>query len=603
MRWKDADAEVKAGEAERSEVGEQLQGQLSEVNDGLSACGVEPVRDAAQAAGRIRDLEKRVAQFQNARRDLRDAERTLEEAEERLSELQDDRSAIFTGLDLEPGDTERLRELCELHADYVERRKERDDRRAVLQSEGEKLRRHGDFERHLEEQSLAELKDQERELREMTEEYENVWGDISRIQDRIARAKQRHDVEEAMAERERSLDALEERLADDCGRMVGQVLADWGRQMSTEANQPDVFAGAREILTTISRGRYRLDVDQGPEPTFRAYDTVKERGFGLEELSSATRLQLLLAVRMAFVQHQEDSVHLPLLLDETLGNTDDARASVIIDSAIELAREGRQIFYFTAQGDEVARWLAALEGAEGVEHVVRDLAEIQGLDARVEVPDLEAYSVDRPRVPEPDGLDHRAYGQKLGVRPFDPRSGAGSAHVWHVVGDVHLLHRLLELEIRRWGQLSNLLETGDEKLISDDPDRLRKLRENGSALEAFVRAWRIGRGRPVDRAVLEDSGAVSDTFIDEVSDLAERLDGNGEAIIEALREGEVARFRTDKIEELEVYLEDADYIDPAEPLDGSEVRRHVVSRLIEADLSRETAIGRADELLDRLVPK
>lgn len=135
--------------------------------------------------------------------------------------------------------------------------------------------------------------------------------------------------------------------------MVGHALAEHVREATTDASRPAVFEQARDVLARISRGRYRLDLDDGNE-TFRAYDTVKERGFALDELSSATRLQVLLAVRIAFVERHEQGTMLPILLDETLANTDDGKAEVIINSMLELAREGRQLFYFTAQGDEVA---------------------------------------------------------------------------------------------------------------------------------------------------------------------------------------------------------------------------------------------------------
>ena len=62
------------------------------------------------------------------------------------------------------------------------------------------------------------------------------------------------------------------------------------------------------------------------------------------------------AVRVAFLE-QDESARLPLLLDETLGTSDDGRAGAIIDSVIEIAREGRQVFYFTAQHDEVGKWV------------------------------------------------------------------------------------------------------------------------------------------------------------------------------------------------------------------------------------------------------
>lgn len=38
--------------------------------------------------------------------------------------------------------------------------------------------------------------------------------------------------------------------------------------------------------------------------------------------------------------------------------------------------------------------------------------------------------------------------------------------------------------------------------------------QNAAALEEFMQCWCIGRGDPIDREVLEASGAVSDRFID-----------------------------------------------------------------------------------------
>src|SRR5690606_37194719 len=113
-------------------------------------------------------------------------------------------------------------------------------------------------------------------------------------------------------------------------------------------------------------GRYELRLDQQDEPEFTAFDEVDRLERRLEELSSGTRVQLLLAVRVAFVEQQEQGVMLPLLLDEVLGNSDDERARAIMAAAVELAREGRQVFYFTAQADEVVRWgaLAAERSAD-----------------------------------------------------------------------------------------------------------------------------------------------------------------------------------------------------------------------------------------------
>lgn len=599
-RWQDMHGELRAKEAERTKVQEQLDVQLGQVRDRLRPFGYDEAADSAEARGQILNLEERGNRFESASRRERDAQQTLDEAEKRLAKLEERRTALFNEVEVARGDTEKLRELCRLHEDYLERKTARQTAGAVVNQEKRKLEEHPAFSPELAQRNLTDLEQEAGELEEKTKEYEDVLQEVIGIQKEIERAKQRREVEEAMADRDRALEALAGKLEEDGDRMVGQVLVDWLRKESSETHRPEVFAGAREVLTTITRGRYRLDLVEGPDAGFRAYDTVKEKGLELDELSSATRLQVLLAVRIAFVQHQEDSVRLPLLLDETLANTDDAKAQVIIDSAIELAREGRQIFYFTAQGDEVARWKAALEKVGDVGHHVEDLAAAQGMKGQVEIPDLAEYAVEPPNVPAPEGLTHAEYGEKLTVPPFTPRGGAAGVHVWYVVRDVQLLYRLLRLGLKKWGQLKNVMETGDQSLISTDTAVLDRLRRNGRAIEAFTRAWSIGRGRLVDRDVLQESGAVSPKFIDEVSELAEQVEGDADAIIEALRDGEVGGFYSSKTDDLEEYFRENGYIDPADVLEPTEVRRRVIKSLFRSGLSQEEAAKRADELLERI---
>src|SRR5690606_19838647 len=105
---------------------------------------------------------------------------------------------------------------------------------------------------------------------------------------------------------------------------------------------PDVFIRARQLFLRITNGAWRLDIGDGETPAFRAFHTVSGMGHALDELSTATRMQLLLAVRLAFVESQEKEQggpRLPLLLDETLGTCDDARARAVMDSLLTLARD------------------------------------------------------------------------------------------------------------------------------------------------------------------------------------------------------------------------------------------------------------------------
>jgi len=82
----------------------------------------------------------------------------------------------------------------------------------------------------------------------------------------------------------------------------------------------------------------------------------------------------------------------------------------------------------------------------------------------------------------------------------------------------------------------------------------------------------------VDRGVLEQCPAVSATFIDRVTELAARTGGDGEALVQALRAGEVDHFRSRKIEELEQWLADEGYIDGQERLNDADRRRLTLQR-------------------------
>jgi hypothetical protein len=142
-----------------------------------------------------------------------------------------------------------------------------------------------------------------------------------------------------------------------------------------------------------------------------------------------------------------------------------------------------------------------------------------------------------------------------------------------------------------------LLEVGavDGLLSGTSRDQVQR---HGAALEAFVEAYTVGRGTAVDRDVLEASGAVSDTFIDEVTALMERVDGDPEAILDGLPD--IPRFRQGKIEELREYLRKENYLDPRPKRPDDQIRSEVVDAYCQHGLDTTTAATAADELLNRI---
>ncbi len=599
LDWQEAHNEVTSLQEALNQATETLETARNELQEELEEYGYDDMEDSAIATESIRELEQRQTTHRTATDDLTDAETTIENARENIADLEEQRESLFTTFDLKPGDRDRLQALCEQVDDYEDAKRAVEQKQAVLSQEQERLESLPEYDPDLKDRERADLKQELRGIKETAARHDEIQTDIADIEAKIKEAKSDTAVEDAIAEKEAALGALEEQLTDDCTAMVGDVLVNHVQEVTIEASRPAVFQRANELLATITHGRYELLLAEG-EHTFRAYDTTKQKGFALDELSSGTRIQVLLAVRLAFVEQQEHQAQLPLILDETLANTDDLRADIIIDSLIELARDGRQIFYFTAQGDEVAKWRSAFEDTADVEWSTIDLSEVRDLESTVHTPELDSIKSFTPNPPEPAEHDHQSYGEALDMRAFNPYEGAGTAHLWYLVADVEVLHNLLSLGIERWGQLENLLERGRDDFIPADSETLTKMQQNGAALEAFVQAWQIGRGNPVDRSVLESSDAVTDTFIDRVADLAEELGGDGEQLVEALYAKKVNRFRENKAEKLETYLRENGYIVTRESLADDEIRIRMIEQLVSHEVPRENAVERADDLLARI---
>src|SRR5690606_5256242 len=259
----------------------------------------------------------------------------------------------------------------------------------------------------------------------------------------------------------------------------------------------------------------------------------------------------------------------------------------IMETAIALAAEGRQVFYFTAQPDEVGKWRGVLEARPDVPARVIDLAHVRRIERGGRATALPVVDPPATSVPAPGGASYLEYGRILGVPPIDVHADPETAHLWHLLDNPERLHRLLSLRVETWGALRNLVEHGGLALLGDDARLYARVEAAARALAAAVAAARIGRGRPVDRAVLEDSGAISAAFVDRVDALCRECGGDGARLVEALEGKRIARFRQSACDALREYLEQHGYLDPRDRLAPEDVRARVlgaVARDIERGL-------------------
>jgi len=280
---------------------------------------------------------------------------------------------------------------------------------------------------------------------------------------------------------------------------------------------------------------------------------------------------------------------LPLLADELLANSDDIRARAIIEALAEISRDGRQVFYFTAQSDEVARWQHFLDGKDDLSLKIVRLAGTGEQDmtaVRGQRPAKPLNLIDE--VPAPEGMSHEEYRSLLSVPHFNIMTDQPeSLHLWYLTGDDELLCRCLRTGIRYWGQLQSYLDVGRIEGLTGEVSG--KMEQKVRLLQKFLDLYRQGRPKPVDMDILRASGAVSDSHFEAVAAQLGKAGNDPVKLLDALRKGEVPRFLKSKVDDLEQYLTDRGYIDDQIPLETESIIVHMNAHISNLDIGRSEA--------------
>ncbi|MGH2560493.1 MAG: hypothetical protein ACRDJH_15635 [Thermomicrobiales bacterium] len=580
VQWQEADSRLRTAETRLQTAHDEFKVILHRLNEQLGPFVSHQAADVSSAIGLVEDLEERWLECEMATTANEHARRTLDQiVQPNIDDLERKQTAFRERIALPLGDTATLRRwldhLPAFHAAQEELAKEQ----AIIDQTNARLEDANVNDVDLRTLSPQDLLHHIHELEDQAAQADDVSRQIVQIETLIDGAKRQSALSDALAAHQTAKHALAAAREEDSALLAGWELADFVRQRTQDFTRPNVFHRARVIFTRITRGRYRLDFDERSGPAFRAYDTTLDRGFALDELSSATRIQLLMAVRIAFVEEVEQGPRLPLILDETLGNSDDLRAGAMIDAAIEIARTGRQIFYFTAQQGEVAKWEERLLDANLALRII-DLADVRRLAEADRPPVLNVVVRPPPALPIPDGHDRATYRDLIGVPRIDPwGDGLGHVHLWYLVTDLSTLHRLMHTGVGTWGQLCHLIDHGGSGIVDLSPDDMARIRARCRLVQAIVDGWCIGRSRPFDRQTLAISGAVSGTFLPRVADILDQCDDSAVSLLAELEGGAVHRFGPERTNELRTYLTDHGYLPDRPPLSPEDLRLRALAAL------------------------
>lgn len=554
-RRAELDQQIRSGESRVCEAQEAVQRFLTQW--GLEVTDQAPALDAA-----LEELRGRTREAVEAERERNEAARNLERLEGELRARDQEMEEVYQGARLESGERRALEERIE----QLEHWKTARQRLRDLDRQSRELR-----EALADRQALIERAEAgEREALEaerdrtahLADQLESWVSEHGRLENAIQQAGMDQRLEKRLAEVEQTRAVLEDHLHAQCFAEAGQFLLDDLEAEHRSEHEPEVLADARERFRLFTHHGWDLELR---DEDLKARDLQQNELRELTDLSSGTRMQLLLAIRLAWTRRLEKSHEpLPLFLDEALTTSDETRFAAVADSLNTLAnQEDRQVFYLSARRHELGLW----EQLTGVRPHHIDLAGIRLYNRDITTTD---YSIpEQNPLPVPAGQTVEEYAANLGVPPVDPTADPGQLHLFHLMrDDLDWLYYLMEhWRLHRLGQLELFLKTDTGRRILPDAEERLRLWARCQTARVWFTAWNIGRGQPVDRGVLEDSGAVSETWIERVTALAEQYNRDAKRLIEGLENKEVKGFQKQKIQELREYLEANAYISDEQALD------------------------------------
>lgn len=575
---------------------------LVQINNLFSEVQVESATEVASAKASLKNmLESQhnhttlLSKLENLREQKSVYYGLLEKDKESLK-------GIYRRLHLEIGAKDELKRLLDRKTDFQDFEKNFEQAKRSFIEKEKQLKDHSLFDQIKEDFpaiKLEKAKERKEEYARLAGEIEKLNSEITKIKTLVGEEQTGRELEVALAEREAALEALEIHYQNTRAAITGELILNGLRNKTQENSDLKVLNRAKELFSKITHGHFELLLDDSEGGNFRARNTILNQGLKLEQLSSGTRIQLLIAVRLAFIESQETSVKLPIIVDEVLANSDDLRAKQIIEALVEISKEGRQIFYFTAQSDEVIKWQEYLSQHPEVESktvILESKQTTEQMDYEL-MNQTTAPTLITAQVLSPENLTREAYHEQLNPPKYNFLSDTTRGlHLSYLIENNQVLYSCLQRGIHYYGHLESFIKS-QGKLQGFTDEKLKNISEKILLLKSYQHLYQKGRAKPINRAVLQASRSVSDIFIDAVDAKLKELENNPKKLLIALREREISGFMRAKIDELEEYLTEHDFINEEEILSTDEINLQ-----LQAVLSRmELTPDEAEQFLKKLI--
>lgn len=571
-------------------------------NEELNRCNlIFKDLNAGQASGSIeaKSIFDQLSDHERQRRELSGSidrlKKSITDSRERIAKIERKTCSLYTRLGIEQGNKDEVAGLVSRLDAYRKDIESKSIAEAGFKQAKRKLHQHPLYVENsakLENTELSVCLERVQYYEKEAEGLGDISTKITRIKTLIDHKKEGNELEEVLARRNDAVSNLGRLHEQHLSSITGSLLIENIQKETGEMSRPAVFRTADSYFRKITNNKYELRVSAGN--MFMAFDTRLNEALDLTKLSTGTRVQLLLSIRLAFIEQQERGVRLPVIADELLANSDNERADAIISALYEISKGGRQVFYLTAQTDEALRWEKFLQQREDKEYVIIPLdGAYKGHHDVRHKPGISKIKL-AADIPAPDGMSIDEYRRIVKVPTYDLMSDTSTMlPLGYLTVDTGLLYRCMKHGIETWGQLKSHPYTG---LIQGLDDACLEVMKNKiRILEDFQALYRQGRSKRIDMDTLLDSGAVTPNFRDPVKEKLDLAEGDPVRLLNDLPPG----FRTKNKEALESYLVNYGYINEGKPLTKEEIK----PRILAASAQLKLEAKEAEDFLNSIIAR
>lgn len=591
---------LKASQSQIANVLQDRNQLLEQLTAYLIEHGGQPPSGGIAAKTKIDSLNERNQRYEKALLKKKSAEQQIQRLDSEKIQAEQDIQKIFADLSLEHGDMLQLNEMLELRDEYLDLRNQISNLKSQIDLDLQELESAGDLNLHnLQPGELLGLKEQ---CEKAEQKVEEISREIAEINTLINAAKKGSSMQDLIAAREEKRVDLQEAREKELHARAVHFLINQVKSQYQEKRMPRLLERARDHFSRFTRHAYELQLSHHEgKPTLRAIELQSGKFRELEELSDGTRVQLLIAARLSFAEEIERGNTMPLFLDEALDQSDPQRFEAIVRSLGQICQDqGRQIVYLTSDPVDEIRIKHALEQEGCKLSSTIDLGKTRNMSTRVDDLDKLRFNLNSS-IPEPSGKSFQEYGMMLDVPEFRPINGWHSQHFFYLLPEQKdVLHRFVKNGIQFAGQWDVVKNQPLAKQLCSDFPTPEEVANRIELLKVFCNLWSIGRGRPVDQHDIENSSAISNTYIQAVSKIAQEVKGDAPGLINTLNQRADPRLkgiRQEHINNLEQYLLNTGHIDDRETLETEELLLKARFAPAASKLSEDTCLSILDNWL------